>query len=223
MKRRYVLSVVMVALLVMAVGLRLFGPKEPSYEGVTLTEWLKLSSWRAVELGTNMSKAERLEKTRRAVKAIGTNAIPTLLALMNAKEEPIKCKILSWMGRHSVPSPHIMDTFEARYVAALGFEMLGHDALPAAPALVALMQNTDGDIRTRALQSLCAINPGKAFLLPALWQGFYDPDDEVHFFARNELRLHFPDELGLEKPASATQFRAQPSGTNYFYSPKSYK
>ncbi len=109
---------------------------EPSYNGRTLSEWLD----ECEELGfQEIADMPKLKDAVTAVRAIGTNALPRLLAWEAKDESPSQ----KWLGRH-IPSPLKQpwleklisgDAAHKNMIAEIGFQILGTNALPALPQL----------------------------------------------------------------------------------------
>src|SRR5690349_3457600 len=80
--RRRPILIVLAASLLVAIGVVAFwpGPKEPEYDGKTLSEWLDLC--RNYRLG-NESQSQSAQIAQEAVRKIGTNGLPLLVNWMN--------------------------------------------------------------------------------------------------------------------------------------------
>jgi hypothetical protein len=99
---------------------------EPSYEGKSLGEWLTMhqDGW---GLSTNAVNA---------VRQMGTNAIPALLARLNFKD-PV----------FGIPR------YDISMGGVSGFIALGDRAIPALPALESVMDSDDQDLAIRAMMA----------------------------------------------------------------------
>jgi hypothetical protein len=131
--------------------------KEPSYQGLNLTQW--------VHEFFIASDYAREVAVMAALRSMGTNSIPTLIA---------------WLSEDHPGS-------NRRGNAQLVFEILGEEARPAAPALIELTKNKDKDIRMRAFLCLRAIKPENGVLIPALAQLIHDPDKNIAHYAAEEF------------------------------------
>lgn len=120
--------------------LHLSNPKEPSYQGKSLSEWL------------NESDEVR---AREALAEMGTNAIPFLLKSIADKDSPLKKKLLKLAGKQSVINFNIYSAQAKQLEAMAGFELLGAKAAPAIPALEKLFEN--GETTIAAGMSLAVI------------------------------------------------------------------
>ncbi len=145
----------MAVILVIALAGWLVFPKstpEPSYDGQTLSKWLEMS---AAESDAGRVEAEK------AVRAIGTKAIPFLLELI--RYEPVQ-------GKEELLPNQFSDRMwndekdDLAALACVGFRILGAEAEPAIPELCRIMNAPAADHSSpRAMCALHDIGP-KAFL-----------------------------------------------------------
>ena len=139
-------------------------PKEPTYEGRTLSQWVFVFFRGFAGNSDNPTKTES-DAAKQAIIAMGTNSIPTLIA---------------WLSEDHPGS-------NKRGNAQLVFGFLGEEARPAAPALIELTKNKDKDIRLRAFLCLRAIKPTNSVLIPVLAQLIHDPDKSIAHSAAEEF------------------------------------
>lgn len=142
-------------ILTLALVWTLLREREPSYRGRTLSYWL--------ERRQQLVKAQRpspagLDESQRAILAIGTNAIPWLLAWIRYEPNPVPQSVLNrvqWSYWSTPIGNFIRYGSESRNSRAenvvLAFGTLGTNAAPALPGLVPLMKD-----RTRPLTSVRA-------------------------------------------------------------------
>ena len=97
--------------------------------------------------------------------AIGANAVPSLMELLND------------------PSPHL----KQRAVEALG--LVGAAAEPAVPAIIKNLEGADFEVRQRAADALGWIGRQPELVIPALIEALKDPDIGVRCYAANSLGL----------------------------------
>jgi hypothetical protein len=153
---------------------------EPVYQGKPLTGWLEQYStnhWSAGHGGDLDRQAEA------ALQHIGTNAVPIYLQMMTAKESPLKVKLLTrlpktWLARFHVPR---VDEYQAHIVlgknlGASGIAVLGAQAKPFIPDLIALTSNEDMITRRLALFALSSLGPAAKAALPEMIKCLKDPD-----------------------------------------------
>ena len=133
---RTIALVVTAALL--SVGLFLaLRPREPTYEERRLTEWLgdfSLSQKQDTE-----EPAERAKHAGEAVRHIGTNCLPLLLKMLQARDSAVKTKLVDWAARQSLIQFNFTSAGDIRDQALTAYAMLGPVARPAIPELTLLL------------------------------------------------------------------------------------
>lgn len=113
--------------------------REPSYDGRTLRDWLH-------ELARNPEFDEN-SPAPLAIRHIGTNGLPILLAELRYKDSTpkrIAMKLNDWIGTKLERDPvEITSQWERRAVAAKAIQLLGPDATSAIPALAENLSDPD--------------------------------------------------------------------------------
>jgi hypothetical protein len=138
--------------------------KEPRYQGRTLSQWISI--WFSGYSGYSPHATnEEMDASEKAIRAMGTNCIPTLI---------------TWL---SEDRPGI----NQRSTVLSVFQILGEQARPAAPALVQLTKHKDREIRWYAFECLRVIKPEKALFVPVLAQLIHDPDKSMSYSAAESL------------------------------------
>jgi HEAT repeats len=171
--------------------LYLLRAREPSYHGKPLTAWLE-------QYGTNISSHSgtntsfrpgpgpvgRAVEAQAALRQIGAKALPTCLALITARESPLKVKLLtlvpaSWLRRLHLPTPaEYRKRLEShRLLGADGLGAVGEQARPALPALLSVLgHNKDRAARQAAITALNFLGPIASDAVPELITCLKDPD-----------------------------------------------
>ena len=103
------------------------GPKEPVYQGKRFGEWV-------IEAYCD-SGPERMAAARNAVQAIGTNALPWLMAEFTRPEPKWRKLIYRWTVKLSPRQPDVPPEVVRIEWAAAGLEMLGSNVTPVLPEL----------------------------------------------------------------------------------------
>src|SRR6266481_3095062 len=136
--------------------------REPVYQGKRLSLWLQ-----------NYSPDGDSPEVDEALRTIGTNAIPTLLAMLQAKDSTLKLELAA-LGLHYTPA-------ETRHMRAeKGFTALGADASNAVPALIEIYkQNVSPSARRAAANALVEIGPGAKEAIPALIKSAGNTNSDV--------------------------------------------
>lgn len=104
---------------------------EPSYQGKTITVWLQEAS----------RSADDRELTMRAVREMGTNALPFLLREIAQTESPTTSRASATV--RGVSALQFTTAADRTRAALLGFEALGPVASPAIPALIEMFRDAD--------------------------------------------------------------------------------
>ena len=177
-------------------GLLTFGlvlRKEPHFQGRTLTQWLvdrpKYKNPFIVR------RAPLSVEAQRAVKAIGTNAIPILLEMIQARDSAFNTWLTSALNRQRIIGFRLQPATEQRAMAFAGFEILGEEAKAAAPALASLIKDPDFGVRYTALESLRRVTSDKNLLVPLLLEACRDSAPAIRFNANTYLHFQSPESL----------------------------
>ena len=140
---------------------------EPRYQGRPLSYWLRaLACDPKARPAADAAIYE--EEVKRAVRAIGTNAIPTLMTWLTCEPSPTGTRFATWLlklrqrplGRFIPLRPLSEFYFPKCDLAISGFTMLGEEAQPAMPGLAKLASDPQKkDAAFRAVKVLGAIGP----------------------------------------------------------------
>jgi HEAT repeats len=139
------------------------GPAQPVYDGKTLGFWL-------VQLGpgqgTNYDEKHHDEAVV-AVQKIGTNAIPFLLRLLQARDSKFK----SLFGALDIPGIRLTRAMDLNYRGLLGFQALGPQAAGAVPELIGQLHKGLNEGQVYDLEyALGYIGPAAKAAVPLLAQ-----------------------------------------------------
>ncbi|MEN9576517.1 MAG: hypothetical protein RL514_4372 [Verrucomicrobiota bacterium] len=160
--------------LLMAVAVWSWTPREPSWEGRSLSSWLEdLETDTRGKLGA--VGEQNAEAAERAIQGMGTNCLPSLLRrLGQLKPSPLEKKLIrleQQLRTHEVSVP--WDSTENRLILqwdALhsAFKALGHAAAPLVPELERWLASSVEEKAGAAAQVLALIHPeGTAALVRA--------------------------------------------------------
>jgi hypothetical protein len=149
MTRRKLILIVLVILAGLGGAVWMLGPIEPRYGGKRLSVWL--DDQRFVDEG----RIELTDESVRAVRAIGSNAIPCLLAMLRCSDSQAKLRLAMALGRYPSLQERIPIGATKRRQAVYGFRALGLEARPAIPEIVNLgLTSSDGGTRSDAINAL---------------------------------------------------------------------
>ena len=170
-KRVYIaLGVVLVAL-VGVIGWQGLREREPVYQGKPLSLWL-------VQYGRNHWEARNGELDKQAeaaIRQIGPNAIPHYLKMMASRESPLKLKLMSLVPTRLQTRFPMRNLDDYRFGGACGLIALGEDAKSSVPALTALLNDADPEVRHAALFALRYLGPEAADTQQWLIECLKDP------------------------------------------------
>lgn len=147
MKRLRLILILLAVVVLAGVVLVLVQPTEPKYKGRTLTSYLR-GPWKQID--GPQTENPHFAPDEEAIRAIGTNGIPTLLRLIQAHDPPWKAKAIDWLNNQKLVQMDILDARNKRQLGLLGFLLLGDLALPATQNLLELTKNGDPQVRALA-------------------------------------------------------------------------
>jgi hypothetical protein len=182
-KRNRIATVVVLVAVMGLVLWRTAGPEEPAYEGKKLTSWLDHHV--ASSSATPPYGSPGWKKADEALRAIGTNAIPTLLQMLRAKDPPPFLRTLMTMaGRLG------FSVFNRRYAmpqhdeAEYAFQILGTNGVSAVPGLIRIYEeNISASSQRNTALALGSIGRAAQPALPALIRRFTHTNPDVRFYA----------------------------------------
>jgi hypothetical protein len=147
--------------------------REPGYNGKSLSEWLvelhRKPSYAEMSVGTNQQTLEpedidkaykkKREHDEEAIRKIGTNALPTLLEMLGARQENVK-QVVAKLQSKKLQAEYASsdaDVEDLRGLAVDGFGVLGANAASAIPQLSKLVYGSEG--RLQAMRALTKVGP----------------------------------------------------------------
>lgn len=168
--------VVLIALLV-CLGLYLVPqPKEPSYKGKTLGQWLDRFDYDSNFVDGQGRRLPAWEEDVAALRAIGTNALPSLIHELKKRGSRLKTFLLrrarSWYGGIPVANRRTINFFKTDFDrkrdAAEVLSVLREQAAPAVPELISMLESSDDGAAQLAADTVGRIGPPAAAAVPAL-------------------------------------------------------
>ena len=190
MKNRRIIFILLAVLLV---GLLVFcftGPTEPTYKGRKLTSYLR-GPWEQID--GPQTDNPHFGPDIAAIRAIGTNGIPTLLRLIQAHDPPWKAKMISFLNRQKIIHLDIRDARRRRELGIEGFYILAELARPAVPDLIQLTYHREPDTRLAALNSLLRVPAGKEIHVAVLTRLLQDTNSDVSLAAAFGFAENYPE------------------------------
>jgi hypothetical protein len=193
-RRKPLFILLMGCFLVTAVVVTLIGsfssPSQPQHEGRSLGYWLHLfaeSSYVRDET-EELAKDTQWKQSREAIRQIGTNALPYLLAWIACEPSSLKMSMLSAILKVVPVNDHTRSFLKILFHeylraddAVAGFAILGESAAMAIPDLVRLASDPKRDRSSyRATEALFYIGPRS---LPALSDIMTNPSAPRRYLA----------------------------------------
>ena len=188
-KRFFIFAAALVVVVLAGVLYILLLPKEPSYHGKLLTYWLQ--QYQQTEFG-DPKDPKRIESTE-ALRQIGTNAIPTLLRKLQARDSAAKSKLMEWNDEHDFLHLHLVPAEVQNSLAVGGFAVLGGLATNAIPAVLDIYNhapNQESSSKECANSILMGMYPAPGAANPS-WIPAKERVD--WFIAAGQQRLRFED------------------------------
>jgi hypothetical protein len=158
-------------------------PREPEYDGVPLSDYLRSLTYSQV----------RLERSARdAIRAMGSNAVPHLIKILDTRESRFKTRFNELAGRYSFTRFRFKPLDACQVQAAMACQELGPTAAPAIPSLARLVD--DPQLGSWAVAALAEISPQT---FPLLTNAMNSRWPATRFAAVGHLRLARPRERAI--------------------------
>ncbi len=144
---------------------------EPVYQGKPLSVWLQ-----AYTNPDNLANPERaIQTTTDALSHIGTNAIPTLLRMLRARDSAEVLMLVDLASKQRFIKIHYVSAPLRNHRAAMAFRVLGAKARDAVPALIDIYEeNISSESRGYTLFALGGIGPDAKAAVPLMLRAVTD-------------------------------------------------
>ncbi|MDB6065656.1 MAG: putative lyase [Pedosphaera sp.] len=196
-KRGVILLAMLIVAVVGGIGWLVLRPREPVYEGKTLSEWLD-GDVRSPSPSSWMIAAKQ---SKNAVVQMGTNAIPWLLLRLRAKDSsPLMDKLVALAQKlHLYKVKARLPARIRRAQGENGFLALGAEGKSAVPELIVMYeQKSLRECRESVANALGSIGPAAKAAVPAIVRGLSDMDEVDSNYAAKALgRIHAEPELAV--------------------------
>jgi hypothetical protein len=211
--------ILLVALAVTVVGgvawVVLREPPEPVYQEKKLSVWLEdyVSGGSVIGVFPN-------PKTDEVIRQIGTNAIPTLLRMLRARDSKIKFTVLDLANRQNILRIRFPLSWWGAYYptgeAAEAFGALGPNASNAVPQLIQTYRDNVGpDSQAGCLRALGLIGPAANQAIPDLLVATTNASPQIRRAAIEAL-VNMRLEPELLMPILIKSLRDSNSGVRFF-------
>jgi HEAT repeat protein len=121
----------MLVLFVLAI---LWPPAAPHYQGKSLNQWLGLY-YSSITSGTPAPQAKQ------AIRQIGTNALPTLIRMIQAQDSFFKSKLMDLASKQHFLKLNLTPASTLRFQATMSYQILGAAAKAQVPELTIILTN----------------------------------------------------------------------------------
>jgi HEAT repeat protein len=168
-------------------------PSEPMYKGKPLSVWLEGYE---PPFGGPINDA-RYAEADQAVRHIGTNAIPTLLHRLSAKDSPLTLRFVALARKQHVFQVNFRPASMLQQEGEDGFRALGAVGKDAVPELIRMFEQDHAlEDRTLATQALGIIGPAAEEAVPMFVRSIGDANWGYRWLAVSGLgQIHARPEI----------------------------
>jgi hypothetical protein len=170
--------------------------REPKYQGKSVSKWLESYNFQP-NPSIPLRERQEWQQADRAVRHLGTNAIPTLLRALRATDAPWKLILVRVAAKHDIMIRTISWAGTQNMCAAMAFASLRETASNSVPSLVQIYkENRSRESRNAVVAALSNIGPAAQRALPCLLDAAVDSDFSIRFNALTALgEIHARPEL----------------------------
>lgn len=181
-KRLFLLGAMLVLTIIIVFAWQT-GPNEPVYEGKPLSHWLQGHT--ASSAADPPYGSPGWQKANEVLKRAGTNALPTMLKMIAAKDPPAPVlKVMEFLRARTFLFGRYRYADRLNEEARYAFEVLGPTAAPAVEALTKIYErNISPESKRCAASALGSIGKSAQPALPALLNDFTNAHRQVRFDA----------------------------------------
>lgn len=198
------LAILLVVTLVGVIAWQALRESEPVYDGKSLSAWLKgyapdPESARPTEEQPQWQQADA------AVRALGTNAIPSLLRMLRARDTPWKLKLVRLAIKQRFIRISYASAVDLNMGASMAFGSLREDSSNAIPALIQIYKENRSEASQNAVVlALRSIGPAAAGAVPCLLSAATNSDFAIRHNALAALgEIHAQPGLAVPVLAQA--------------------
>jgi hypothetical protein len=156
---------------------------EPTYQGKRLSVWLEQLDRELPNgnyVGTNSPAAS-------AIQQIGTNAIPCLRQMLDARDSRLKTKLIDWCDKQTLVKVHLARANDWRRRAAFATFCLGPRGSTLMPQVMTLFRDSDYSVAQTITRVVGCMGYGSPETLPGLIAAVADSSPDVR--ARSAFAL----------------------------------
>jgi len=167
--------------------------REPVWEGKPLSVWVE-----GLE-GPGATRESHV-KAAAAIRQMGTNSLPALLAMLRSEDSLLRQKLMPLLSRQRFIRLSFTPASLRHRRALFALDALGPSAAPAVPELILLLNATNVEIRCFAAQALGSLGAEEHIIVPALTNAIGDSDLRVRMAIEENLG-RIGKEPGIAIPA----------------------
>jgi hypothetical protein len=156
-----IVSATLAIVLATVIVIRLLTPPDPEYAGRPLSFWLQGYDWTVSGPSTVVVKGvpgfpvqRGREAADTAVKALGTNAVPRLLSMLQERDSPLMTNLVRWAGAHLHGAFHYASAQEKAQEAFFALGALGQEGKTPVQELIGIYDGCPWVSRRAILQVL---------------------------------------------------------------------
>lgn len=193
MKRVWIAIVVAFVALAGVIGWQVVKPSEPDlvYKGKRLTKWLAPHPYLEANSSTTRILTPEAEE---ALRQIGSNAVPTLLRMLRARDSALTVKLMRLVQSQHVIKVEYIPANIWNASALEAFNILGSNGQSAVPELIRIASNNFSATSTScAILSLVKVGPAARQAVPYLAQWVTNSDKGLRFYSGMVLRSIDPE------------------------------
>ena len=169
-------------------------PREPCYQGRTLTQWIDSAPSRMYNHFGPLPSAppDPWEVATNAMQQMGPDALWWLVKWSGTHDSKLQTTVVKWLISHTPFRPNFTAPSTKRRRALAGFELLGANGARATAALIKKTRDWDPKARVCALECLEKIEAPHETLFPVCFRLMDDPDSYVRAKAswcENDLEM----------------------------------
>src|SRR5882724_1564388 len=126
-----------------------FHSSEPSYHGKSLSAWLEQAR-QSKEIENAMSDVYLDTAAARAVRAMGKDALPSLIRMAHTRDTTLRRRMIDLSRRYSWFPLHPQSFDDIQMKTAYSFSILGKSARIALPELITMLGDPAPEVRLLA-------------------------------------------------------------------------
>lgn len=191
-KRVKIILAIAAVAIIAAILWHMTQPDEPVYKDRPLSSWVDgyayLQPLSRNEHAVTIASGTEKQEIDEAVRATGTNAIPTLLRMLRSRDSALKLKLVALLEHQHIITTRFTSSGLQNLGALMGLSALGTNAESAVPALTEFIDQQRGTFEPYAIGCLGAMGSSAHAAVPSLLRWVTNADGEVRAAATNALR-----------------------------------